>query len=209
MRKRHIPMTTIRNLVIAAIAGVAQAFATNPMSVVNARIATQKKSDGEKYTSTLDCMMKIYGQHGFAGFFSGLGASLILVTNPAIQFVVYERLSLMMRTLEANRLGKQPHTIVLSPFQTFLFGALGKALATVVTYPYQMLKSRLQASSGPYQGIWHATTTIHREEGFGAFYRGLGAKFAQTVLNSAFMFTFYESMLRFAVLLLRLLRKQA
>eukprot|EP00455_Lapot_gusevi_P050692 TRINITY_DN7406_c0_g1_i8.p1 TRINITY_DN7406_c0_g1~~TRINITY_DN7406_c0_g1_i8.p1 ORF type:complete len:195 (+),score=49.99 TRINITY_DN7406_c0_g1_i8:82-585(+) len=43
MRKRHIPMTTIRNLVIAAIAGVAQAFATNPMSVVNARIATQKK----------------------------------------------------------------------------------------------------------------------------------------------------------------------
>ena len=39
--------------------------------------------------------------------------------------------------------------------------------------------------------------TIFREEGLRGLYKGIDAKLAQTVLNAAFMFAFYERILGF------------
>jgi hypothetical protein len=61
-----------------------------------------------------------------------------LCSNPAITFGVFERLKTIMLKSSSNPKAG------LTAGQAFLVGALSKALATVVTYPYIMAKVRMQ-----------------------------------------------------------------
>ena len=38
---------------------------------------------------------------------------------------------------------------------------------------------------------------VYEANGFGGLFQGLGAKLTQTVLNAAFMFAFYETIMRY------------
>lgn len=67
----------------------------------------------------------------------GMLASLILVSNPIIQFVAYEWLKKKLGQ------GKQ-----LSSAAIFLIGAISKILATICTYPYTLLRTRQQMKAG-------------------------------------------------------------
>lgn len=90
----------------------------------------------------------------------------------------------------------------LSSIQYFLVGAIAKAIATFITYPIQVVKSRTQAHK-------HSADTLHtvlhmwRQEGIASFYHGMNAKMSQTVLNSAFMFAVYEKLVRFILAVMR------
>jgi hypothetical protein len=66
-------------------AGAINATVTNPIWTVNSRITVQ---DG-RYTGFWDCVDKMYQSEGLLGFWRGLAPALMLVSNPAIQFVVY------------------------------------------------------------------------------------------------------------------------
>ena len=70
---------------------------------------------------------------GLESLWGGTVASLILVSNPAIKFTVYEYLK---RFLLVKRSASQ-----LSPYQAFLVGALASAAATVITYPVQVVQA--------------------------------------------------------------------
>jgi len=67
-------------------------------------------------------------------FWKGILASLILVSNPIIQFVIYEWLK-----RRASKNGKEVSSIVI-----FMIGAISKIVATIFTYPYTLLRARQQ-----------------------------------------------------------------
>ena len=71
-------------------------------------------------------------------------------------------------------------------------GAIAKAIATVMTYPYQVVQSRLREqgnqSTSPQACLWD----IIENEGILGLFSGMGTKMIQTVLNSAIMFATYE-----------------
>ena len=81
----------------------------------------------------------------------------------------------------------------------FVLGAIGKIVATIVTYPLIVVKSRIQTEvesneahgSGWLQGI-HSTIaalrSILKQEGWWGFYSGLKSKILQSVLTAAIMF---------------------
>lgn len=110
-------------------------------------------------------LMTVYKDEGVKGFYKGLIPSLILVSNPAVQFMVYERLKpVLMRRLGRKRLvwtrkkalglDREEEKKVLIKFASyshsqsatdaFLLGAIAKLVATFVTFPYLLVKSRLQ-----------------------------------------------------------------
>lgn len=62
----------------------------------------------------------IYQNTGLLGFFKGLVPALILVSNPAIQYTVFEKLRVYLEKVQAQK-GKK-----LSPFHFFLLGAIAK-----------------------------------------------------------------------------------
>lgn len=95
----------------------------------------------------LEVARGVYAEAGLAGFWRGTSASLVMVANPVVQFAVYEWL--MARALAAaaaansSSRGKSSGP---SSWAVFSAGALSKLAATLVTYPFLVLKSRQQAA---------------------------------------------------------------
>lgn len=65
-----------------------------------------------------------------------------MVSNPAVQFVLIEQLSARVRKAKGVRSDAK---LMLTPLETFSQGALAKVGATLITYPVQLIKSRMQA----------------------------------------------------------------
>jgi len=147
---------------------------------------------------------------GWASLWRGLTTSLWLVSNPMIQYALYDVLK--------ARVGSGRHRSV-SAFQGFLLGALTKAIATVFTYPLQVTQTRMRsakfsakreaAPAGVHGGAPNTAAegksfaecfreVYNEEEGWGAYFKGIGPKMIQTVLHAALMFYFYEAILRMA-----------
>lgn len=130
---------------------------------------------------------QIRAEKGVQGFWSGYSASLVLTLNPSLTFFFFDALK---RTLPHN------HRQSPSPQATFLLAAISKAMASTITYPFSLAKSRLQSSSGLDQregtstvkledipapkktpsNVFTVILRIAQTEGFSALYEGLGGE---------------------------------
>ncbi|KAK9075432.1 hypothetical protein SSX86_003755 [Deinandra increscens subsp. villosa] len=74
-------------------------------------------------------------------------------------------------------------------------GGLAGITAASVTYPLDLVRTRLSAQRNVmyYRGIWHALTTISREEGIFGLYKGLGACLLGVGPNLAISFSVYDT----------------
>jgi len=192
---QHKHLGPLENLGVASVAGIVNVFCTLPIWVINTRMKLQKKGE-EKYSGNIDALKRIWLDEGLSGLYQGLVPSLLLVANPAIQFAAYEQ---MHKFLYLFRKSQQRAFQKPTFLETFVLGAIAKTLATFATYPYQVLKSRMQAEETAklYKGTLHAIITMFREEGVRVFFLGIMTKLSQTVLNSAFMFVVYEKLVGF------------
>ncbi|PQE06885.1 peroxisomal adenine nucleotide transporter 1 protein [Rutstroemia sp. NJR-2017a BVV2] len=75
---------------------------------------------------------------GFAGFWSGYSASLVLTLNPSLTFFLFE---FFKKSLIPSNRRNDPGTAT-----TFLLAAMSKAIASSITYPFSLAKSRAQVS---------------------------------------------------------------
>mmetsp|Transcript_18427 Transcript_18427/g.44186 ORF Transcript_18427/g.44186 Transcript_18427/m.44186 type:complete len:191 (-) Transcript_18427:331-903(-) len=166
-------------LAAALFAGLICTTISNPIWVVNTRVKVRKD---ELYSGFSVELRKLVREEGLRGLTSGLIPAQILVINPGVQFMAYELL---------RRSVAQLRTATATDF--FILGALSKMLATVTTYPLQVLKSRMQSGK------------LSRAEVFSlsGLYAGMSSKLVSTTLHSAVMFTVYE----FLMNLLRARRK--
>lgn len=219
-----------KSMLNSSIAGIINVLLTNPLWVANMRIIQQnKKCDGEQSSSSIwSTLYHIYKVEGLQELWNGTFASLLLVSNPVIQMLTYEQLKiyaflLMKRRRASNNEAREKKN--LSPLEAFVFGAISKALATVLTYPLQLAQTllRLQKSSKTkavsnirieqkgedtkensckndseeFQDTFDCLCKLYcRDGGFRALYSGMNAKLTQTVLTSAFQFLTYEQILR-------------
>lgn len=160
-------------MIAGAIAGSATVLITNPIWVVNTRM-TARKSESEQETlpgapskksraSTISTLMDLLRQEGPKALFAGVLPALILVINPILQYTIFEQLK---NILERRRR--------MTPKDAFYLGALGKILATSITYPYITVKSRMHVASkdGPKENLNGSLKRIVKEEGFVGLYRG-------------------------------------
>eukprot|EP00958_Prasinococcus_capsulatus_P017862 scaffold2045_cov404-Prasinococcus_capsulatus_cf.AAC.55 len=74
------------------------------------------------------------------GLYKGVLPSLILVSNPALTYMILEWFQNLFSESANGRKGK------MSAGSTFARNAAAKLLATIITYPVMVLKSRLQVS---------------------------------------------------------------
>lgn len=191
----------VLSLPVASAAGALNVLATNPLWVLVTRLQAAHRlrtEDGPGSVlaappSAFSEACAVYRQGGLRAFWAGCGPSLVMVSNPVVQFAVYEWLA-------ARGAG--------SPF---FRGAASKLAATLATYPYLVIKSRQQAAAraaaaargGPLAQL----LDLYREEGLTGLYSGLDSKLAQTVLAAAVLFSTKESMMRLSKRLLRRRRR--
>ncbi|XP_075689629.1 peroxisomal membrane protein PMP34 isoform X2 [Rhinoderma darwinii] len=192
--------STSKDLAIGFIAGIVNVLLTTPLWVVNTRLKLQGakfRNDDIKpttYTGISDAFQKILQQEGVLALWKGTLPSLLLVLNPAIQFMFYEGLKRQLLTQKAE----------ISSFQVFVIGAIAKAVSTTVTYPLQTVQSVLRFGHerlnpekrilGSLFSVLYLLKQRIRRLGFLGLYKGLEAKLLQTVLTAALMFLVYEKL---------------
>ena len=105
--------------------------------------------------------------------------AIILVINPTIQYTIFERLQVLGETVLHRK---------SSGLEIFIYGALGKICATIVTYPYILAKTRLQIQNSKVNsGIFQIFQQIISTEGFSGLYKGLSDKALASVLTAAIL----------------------
>jgi adenine nucleotide transporter 17 len=114
---------------------------------------------------------------------SGLPVSLWLVTNPMIQFWVYDSGKLSWCSLAGRDFNGS---------EAFFLGAFSKAVATILTYPLQIAQTRLRVTE---RRMIDCLLEVVNEEGWEGLFRGLPSKLLGTCMTAAFMFFFYEKIL--------------
>lgn len=181
-------------------AGACSTVLTNPIWVIKTRLmsqSTKSASDGMRapwhYTSTLDAARKMYRNEGVRSFYSGLTPALLGLTHVAVQFPLYEYFKMKFT---GYGMGEHPpedsgaNWIGISA-ATFL----SKICASTATYPHEVLRTRLQtqqrrpgistsdglAVQARYTGILHMCKVILKEEGWRAFYAGIGTNLIRAV----------------------------
>lgn len=85
----------------------------------------------------VDIYHDIMREKGITGFWSGYSASMFLSLNPSITFLLYE-------SLKGFAGGRRRR---LKGAETFLLAAVAKAIATGLTYPLAVAKSRTQIAN--------------------------------------------------------------
>lgn len=182
LRRTAIKSSAIQDLMFGVIAGSINVVLTSPLWVVNTRM----KFDKHRYSSLLGGLVEVAKKEGAKGLWSGTIPSLLLVSNPAIQFMVYESIK---RNLTAKG--------SFDTYTAFLTGALAKAVATTLTYPIQLIQSRLRAGTSLKPLLKDVKTNPL------IMFRGLEAKLLQTVMTAALMFIIYEKIVRLVLTIMR------
>jgi len=211
-------VTVWQNIMIASLAGVVNVLVTCPLWVANTRLKLQsKKADNEKkYAGLFDCLVKITQEEGLATLWSGVVASLMLVSNPTINHVVYDKVKALFQQSRGRK--------NLVPIEIFAAGAIAKALATIFTYPVQLAQSRQRSGGHGHappkkeemdkkdskagvkpqpSNMFGVLSRVYKSDGILGWFSGLEAKLLQTVLMAAFHFLCYEQIKFFIFKLLK------
>jgi len=175
-----------KDLLFGIVAGILAVLVSNPLWVVNVRLKLQGANIKAKhvktdYSGVIDGLFQISSREGPLALWSGVPSSLILVTNPAITYMVYEGLK--------RNIFDTLHLYLNSSILFFTFGAISKLCATVVTYPAQLIQARLRAGMSVSHLLTRQTLSL---ETCLMWFRGMESKLTQTVLNCAVMQLTYE-----------------
>ncbi|XP_047315820.1 peroxisomal adenine nucleotide carrier 1-like [Impatiens glandulifera] len=208
---------TKANLILAAAAGACTAIVTQPLDTASSRMQTSAfgKSKG---------LGQILTEGSWSDAFDGLGISLLLTSNPAIQYTVFDQLK--QRLLKSDqKISEGSPPLALSAFSAFVLGAISKSIATCLTYPAIRCKVMIQAAddqsdkmvinddnkkgrrkrspktiSGTFYSIW-------RKEGLKGYFKGLDAQILKTVLSSALLLMIKEKVASFTWILILAIRR--
>ncbi|KAH7624650.1 hypothetical protein Ndes2526B_g00011 [Nannochloris sp. 'desiccata'] len=156
------------------------------------------------YRGFVDCLSQIAKTEGLPGLYKGLLPSLFLVSHGAIQFAVYEELKSaayhlrdFIRPLGARNVSEDK---TLSSAEITACGALSKMAASIVTYPSQVVRSRLQqrmdSRALQYKGVVDVLRKTMAREGVGGLYKGLVPNVLRVMPQSAMTFLVYETVMR-------------
>lgn len=172
----------------AMVAGATSTTTTSPMWVIKTRSMLQSSSVPEhlRYKNLFDAFAKIYQREGVMAFYKGLLPSLLGVFHVVVQFPLYEHFK--SRTAEAKR--GEP----LTSGSILLCSGGSKMLASIATYPHEVLRTRLQMlpvsttkngiTQPHYAGLLQTIYSIAKSEGLPGFYRGMGVNLVRTVPSS-------------------------
>ena len=173
-------------LIYSTIAGVTTITVTNPIWVVKTRMCLQYATTNQ-YKNMFDCIRKIYQFEGIKAFYKGLLPGIFGTLHGTIQFVSYEQMKdFYMKTF---------HTPAFSTPIILTFSALSKLIAASTTYPYQVVRTRLQDQHHRYNGVFDVIIKTLKREGIGGFYKGLAPTLCRVVPACCITFVVYEFVL--------------
>jgi len=190
------------HMIAAAEAGLFTLLLTNPIWVAKTRLCLQydqslatrviSHSDPKLYRGMFDCLYKTYKFEGIRGLYKGFLPGVFGVSHGALQFMAYEEL----KKLYNGYLGQMPNA-KLGTTEYLCFAALSKIFAASITYPYQVIRARLQDQHRHYNGAMDVIGQTVRREGVRGFYKGLVPGVLRVIPACCITFVVYEHVIEF------------
>lgn len=195
------PLSVASYLICSAQASAVTAVITNPLWLVRVRMFTTTADSPWAYRGLWDGLSSIVREAGFRGLFRGTSLGLVGVSSGAVQFVAYEKMKSWAFDQKKRRYERAGIEWNIDADKlsntTYTFMSMSSKITAIgVTYPYQVVRSRIQddALSARFPDI---PTTIRRtwwQEGFRGFYRGLGANLVRVLPGTCVTFVVYENL---------------
>ncbi|ERN17354.1 folate transporter 1, chloroplastic isoform X1 [Amborella trichopoda] len=192
------------HLLSAAEAGTLACLFTNPVWLVKTRLQLQTPlSQSPPYSGFSDAIRTILKEEGWRTLYKGIGPGLLLVSHGAIQFTAYEEACKILIKIKSTR-EKHDHSNddrLLNSVDYAVLGASSKIVAILLTYPFQVIRSRLQQRPSThtlprYRDAWHVLKETARFEGINGFYRGITSNLLKNIPAASITFVVYENVLR-------------
>ena len=178
--KSHLSTDSLRlqhQILSASLSGVITLTLANPIWVVKTRMILQPSSALENvsprlyyYRGVWHALSTIWRGEGLQGLYRGYIAGVLGVSHGVVQIVSYDRLKTGYR--KYNNINSHD-SVALSTPAYLMLSAISKVSAVVTTYPYQVLRFRIQSNNQLYKGIIQTTLLTARNEGVYGFYKGL------------------------------------
>ncbi|CAN6568285.1 hypothetical protein ACFX2I_000765 [Malus domestica] len=189
-------LSVCKSLVAGGVAGGVSRTAVAPLERMKILLQVQNPHN-IKYNGTIQGLKHIWRTEGFRGLFKGNGTNCArIVPNSAVKFFSYEQASKGILWLYRDQTGNDDAQ--LTPLLRLGAGACAGIIAMSATYPMDMVRGRItvQTENSPFQyrGMFHALSTVLREEGPRALYKGWLPSVIGVVPYVGLNFAVYESL---------------
>ncbi|XWS45479.1 hypothetical protein CRYUN_Cryun15aG0140300 [Craigia yunnanensis] len=190
------------HLASAAEAGALVSLCTNPIWLIKTRLQLQTPlHQSRPYSGIYDALRTILREEGWTALYKGLGPGLLMVSHGAIQFTAYEELRRIMVDYKERKRKSESASNLLNSFDYAVLGGSSKIAAIIVTYPFQVIRTRSQQRPSNegiprYMSSWHVVKETARFEGFRGFYKGITPNLLKNVPASSITFIVYENVLK-------------
>eukprot|EP00897_Mesotaenium_endlicherianum_P007458 jgi/Mesen1/6740/ME000344S06020 len=188
-------------IIAAALGNVVSSVVRVPPEVIKQRV------QADMYRDMFHAVRDLWAKEGLPGFYTGYTTMVARdIPYAAIQFTVFEQLKkrrqriLRRRFAQSNvseddKLSESAHFL-----SNFWMGAVSGAVASVLTAPIDVVKTRVMTQElihgGAYLGMRQTFAKIWVEEGIVAFGRGLAPRVLYKVPASAVFLVCYEGIRR-------------
>ncbi|CAL0308852.1 unnamed protein product [Lupinus luteus] len=189
-------LTISKSLFAGGVAGGLSRTAVAPLERMKILLQVQN-SHNIKYNGTIQGLKYIWRTEGFRGLFKGNGTNCArIIPNSAVKFFSYEQASKAILQVYRQRTGNEDAQ--LTPVLRLGAGSCAGIIAMSATYPMDMVRGRItvQTENSPfhYRGMFHALSTILKEEGPRALYKGWLPSVIGVVPYAGLNFAVYESL---------------
>ncbi|XP_058181867.1 uncharacterized protein LOC131300169 [Rhododendron vialii] len=189
---------TVSQLLAGGVAGAVSKTCTAPLARLTILFQVQGMHSDVvmlRKASILHEASRIVREEGFRAFWKG---NLVTIAHrlpySSISFYAFERYKNLLQNVLV--IENQRENVGVDVFIRLVGGGLAGVTAASVTYPLDLVRTRLAAQTNVtyYRGIWHALRTITREESASGLYKGLGATLLGVGPNLAISFSVYDSL---------------
>lgn len=171
-----------------------------PIELVKIRLQLQNKGKDNRTSHNkgpISVAKTIYRTEGIRGLYKGLSITLMRDAHAyGLYFFTYEYVREQLHP-ECRKTGQESLRTMLTA------GGLAGVVSWLSCYPFDVLKTRLQAQSessflskSKYSGIVDCFRQSVRKEGLGVLWRGLGTTVARAFVVNGAIFSGYEVALR-------------
>ncbi|CDH54430.1 peroxisomal adenine nucleotide transporter 1 [Lichtheimia corymbifera JMRC:FSU:9682] len=180
---KRASLNVAQELFLGAEAALISRFFTTPFSNVTTRLQTSSRTPGKQQQGFIDTAKDIYHEKGISGFWTGYRASMMLVSNPSITYFVFEK-------AKSLYLAGKGVNAVLSSLEVFLFSALAKSVATMITYPFIFIRTSMVANRSEKYSLGMRAFMKHviDKEGLQGLYKGMRAQIIKGFFNQGIMY---------------------
>lgn len=183
------PVPFFHRVALASLAGACGGLVGTPADLVNVRMQNDVKLPPEQrrnYKHAIDGMIRVYKEEGFRRLFAGASTATsraVLMTVGQLSF--YDQVKMYLLTTPYFEDNATTH---------FLSSLTAGAIATTMTQPLDVLKTRaMNAAPGQFSGMW-ALVTYTAKLGPAGFFKGYFPAFVRLAPQTILTFVFLEQL---------------